>query len=304
MIHRLPLLVIAVTWMGAAACTAQEPEPATLGEVLEASTAADWRPLEPDNTLYLELPTGRVVIELAPSFAPRHVANIRAMVRAGLFDGGAIVRSQDNYVVQWQAREGDSLSSGTIATALPQEFEVSSDGLSFTPLPDPDPYAPAVGFTDGFPVGRDPATGMTWLAHCYGVVGVARDVDPGTGSGASLYVVIGHAPRHLDRNLSMVGRVAAGMELLSILPRGSGPLGFYEDPERPVPIRSARIGSQLAPGDRAPLELLRTDTPTFEAVIAVRRHRGEDFFVHPTDRIGLCNVPLPVRQAPGPATSN
>ncbi len=276
---------------------AQEPEsPPTLGEVLEASSSSDWRGLEPENTLYLELPDGRVVIELAPSFAPRHVANIRTLVRGGHFDGGAIVRSQDNYVVQWQvAGEGETPSLGDAATALPPEFVVSADGLPITPLPDPDTYAPVVGFTRGFPVGRDRLAGTTWLAHCYGVVGVARDVDPGTGSGASLYVVIGHAPRHLDRNLSMVGRVVDGMALLSTLPRGTGPLGFYADTARRVPIRSARLGSQLPPGDRAPLELLRTDTPTFEAVIDSRRHRGESFFVHPTDRIGLCNVPLPVR---------
>jgi peptidylprolyl isomerase len=284
---------------------AQEPEVPdqarrTLGEVLEASSPSDWRTLEPANTLYLELPAGRVVIELAPWAAPRHIENIRTLVRDGHFDGGAIVRSQDNYVVQWQvagadeAEEGEPLDLGDAATTLPPAFQLPAEGLPFTPVPDPDAYAPAVGFTHGFPVGRDPAAGTTWLAHCYGVVGIARG-EPGTGNGSSLYVVIGHAPRHLDRNLTMAGRVVAGIEHLSTLPRGTAPLGFYDDPARRVPIRSARLGAQLAPADRVQLELLRTDTPTFEAVIAARRHRGEDWFVHPTDRIGLCNVPLPVR---------
>jgi peptidylprolyl isomerase len=57
-------------------------------------------------------------------------------------------------------------------------------------------------------------------------VGAGRD-DPPESDGTELYAVIGHAPRQLDRNVALVGRVLQGIELLSSLPRGSGEMGFY-----------------------------------------------------------------------------
>ncbi|MEN8376636.1 MAG: peptidylprolyl isomerase [Gemmatimonadota bacterium] len=277
------------------------PATRTLADVLAASTPDEWRTLDPENTLYMEIDGGRVVIELAPAFAPAHADNIRTLVRGGHFDGGSIIRSQDNYVVQW-AVATDSAgqpSMGEAATALPAEFTAPIGDLPFTPIPDGDIYAPEAGFTHGFPVGRDPDAGTTWLAHCYGVVGVARGTDPNSGSGASLYVVTGHAPRHLDRNLSMVGRVVAGIDVLSPLPRGSGPLGFYQDPQIPVPIRGVRVGTDVPAADRLSLEVLRTDSDSFQGVIEARRHRAEEFFVHAVDRIELCNVRVPTRDAAG-----
>lgn len=279
---------------------AQQAERRPLGQVLVESPADDWRTLDPANTLYMRLDSGVVVIELAPAFAPRHVENIRALVRAGAFDGGAVVRSQDNYVAQWTIAadlEGDSAATGPggAALSLPAEFEVAMGDLPFTPVPDGDIYAPQAGFTLGFPVGRNPAAGTTWVAHCYGVVGVARGNDPDSGSGASLYAVTGHAPRHLDRNLTMAGRVIEGMELLGTLPRGSGPLGFYEFPETPAPIRSVRLGTDVPEGERLAIEILRTESDTFRDVIEARRFRTEDFFVHPVGRVELCNVQVPTR---------
>ena len=135
-----------------------------------------------------------------------------------------------------------------------------------------------------------------WLTHCYGMVGVGRDVALDSGNGGELYVVIGHAPRHLDLNVTLVGRVVQGIEVLSTLPRGTGPLGFYEDPEQFVEIESMRLGSDIPEAEWQDLEILRTDTPTFEALIESRRNRHESWFASPTGRIGLCNVPLPVRK--------
>lgn len=269
----------------------------TAADVTAAARDMEWRDLDPENTVYLELPGGRVVLELAPDFAPRHVENIRALVRGGYFDGGAITRSQDNYVVQWGSRrleDGEALPD-QIATALPAEFTVADGELPFTPLPDPDVYAPQAGFVRGFPAGRDPETGRTWMAHCYGVVGVARGNDPGSGNGSGLYVVIGHAPRHLDRNLSMVGRVVSGMEHLSTLPRGTGALGRYESRDEWTTLESVRLGSDLPPAQRAPLQILRTDSQSFRDLIMAARSRTEAFFVYPSDRIGLCNVRVPTR---------
>ena len=158
------------------------PHP-SMQEVLAASSPADWRPLDPDNTLYVELPAGRVVIELAPGFAPLHVANIKTLVRARYFDGLSIIRVQDNYVAQW----GDPDNRHPLPPGMdktPPEFDSPLPSpRPFTKLSDGDVYAPEVGFSEGFPTARAPALHRTWLAHCYAMVGVGRDLDVESGSG-------------------------------------------------------------------------------------------------------------------------
>ncbi|MEP6632878.1 MAG: peptidylprolyl isomerase [Luteimonas sp.] len=270
-------------------------------ELLDASQPGDWRTIDPARTLYLELATGRVVIELAPTFAPNHVANIRTLAKEGYWDGMSINRSQDNFVVQWgdpAEDEKDRKPLGTAKPKLPAEFSRSSDGLSFHVLPDPDGWAPQAGFSDGFASARDPARKQAWLAHCYGAVGAGRDVAADSSNGTELYVVIGQSPRQLDLNITTVGRVVQGMELLSVLPRGTGPLGFYEKPEQRVPIKAIRLASEVPKSERSPLQALRTDTPLFDALIESRRNRRDDFYKRPAGHIDLCNVPLPVRAPP------
>lgn len=273
----------------------QPAPPRTMADVLAASTPADWRPLDPQNTLYVQLASGRVVIELAPEFAPAHAANLRTLVRQKYFDGLGVIRSQDNFVVQWGDAEGKR-SLGEARATLPPEFTVPlRAGLPFTRLPDPDGYAPEVGFSGGFPAARDPAAGQAWLAHCYGMVGAGRGNEPESGNGTELYVVTGHAPRQLDRNIALVGRVVQGMELLSVLPRGTGPLGFYEQPSQHVPITSVRLEADVPEAERSKIEVLRTDTATFAALVEARRNRRDDWYKVPAGHIDLCNVPLPVR---------
>lgn len=283
----------------------------TMADVLAASQPSDWRPLDPQNTLYMDLPTGRVVIELAPQFAPNHVANIRALARNKYFDGLAIVRSQENYVVQWGDPAAGDPAAGVPAAGVPAakkpfgdakkslapEFTRSASGLKFTVLPDPDTYAAQTGFVEGFPAARESAQGSAWLVHCYGMVGVGRDNDVNTGSGAELYVVNGHAARLLDRNVTLVGRVLQGMELLSTMPRGHATMGFYEQPEQRTPITQIRFASEVPPAERANLEVMRTDTQTFTDLVESRRNRREEWYKVPAGRIDVCNVPLPVRKA-------
>jgi peptidylprolyl isomerase len=273
---------------------AQAKKPLTAAEVLAASSATDWRALDPQNTLYMELPAGRVIIELAPVFAPHHVANVIALARAHYFDGLAIVRAQDNYVVQWGDAEGEK-PVGEAQRTVAAEFERPLRGLTLTRLSDADTYAPQTGFIDGFPAAADPALGRAWAVHCYGMVGAGRGNDVDSGGGTELYVVIGQAPRHLDRNVTLLGRVVQGMELLSVMPRGSGSLGFYEHPEQRVPIKSLRVASEIPAAERTELEVLRTDTPTFQAYLASRRNRLEAWFKVPAGHIDVCNVPIPAR---------
>jgi peptidylprolyl isomerase len=288
------LIVCALVFLSQSAWAAKNP---SMSEVLAASSPADWRIPDPENTLYVELPAGRVVIELAPAFAPLHVSNIKTLARAGYFNGLAIIREQDNYVAQWGDPENRHPLPPGIGKVAPEFDSPSRPNLPFTRLPDGDVYAPEVGFSAGFPLARSKLLHKVWLAHCYGMVGVGRDLDVYTGSGAEMYVVIGHAPRHLDRNVALVGRVLKGVELLSGLPRGSAEMGYYTKSEAALPIKSIRVAADVPPSERSHLEVIRTDTPTFTALIESRRNRPEDFFKTPAGHIDLCNVPIAVREA-------
>jgi peptidylprolyl isomerase len=268
-----------------------------MADILGQSTDAEWRTIDPENTVYLDLPSGRVVIELAPAFAPNHVANIKALARKGYFDGAYIVRSQDNYVVQWGRGEDDKRPVPPERAPLKAEFDrrIGPD-LDFTALPDPDTYAPQVGYSKGFPTARNPSGGQTWLTHCYGMVGAGRDNDADSGGGSELYAVNGQAPRQLDRNVTLVGRVVQGMDLLSVLPRGTGAMGFYDKPEQRVPLTGMRVAADLPAAERLNLQALRTDSATFTRLVAFRRHRQDDWYKTPADRVDVCNVPLPIRR--------
>lgn len=283
-----------VTFLAAASIVRAAPSP-SLADILNHSPASDWRTVDPARTLYMDLAAGRVIIELAPGFAPNHIANIENLVRASYFDGAAVVRVQDNYVAQW-SQPDEKRSLGKAQKTLKAEFTRSYDAdLPFTPLPDADTYAAKTGFTDGFPVARDPATQRTWLTHCYGMVGAGRDNDADSGGGAELYAVIGQAPRQLDRNVTLVGRVLSGVDLLSSLPRGHGDLGFYQTPAERVPIARIRLAADLPPADRLSISALRTDSATFAKVVENRRFRRDAWYKVAAGRIDVCNVPLPVR---------
>jgi peptidylprolyl isomerase len=301
-------LCAALIWVSvSAAVCGRAAEPATnaltAASVLAASEAADWRTLDPENTLCLDLERGRVVIELEPRFAPRHVANVKALVREGYFNGLPVVRVQDNYVVQWGDPEAENPGKARpIRQAqrhLPAELDFRLLGKgTFVPIPEGDFYAPEAGYLDGFPVAHDPKTGLYWPIHSYGMVGAGRDESIDSGGGTEIYVVHGQAPRHLDRNVTLFGRVVAGMEILSSLPRGTGAMGFYEKSSERIPIRSIRVAADLPEAERPALEILRTDTNTFRRWMEARRNRRESWFHRAAGKIDVSNLPIPTRMPP------
>lgn len=291
----------------AAKATAKAPAvKKTAQEILAASPASDWRPLNPDNTLLMELASGQVLIELAPRFAPAHVASIRALARGGYWDGLAILRVQDNFVTQWGDPDGEDTAKARALPAgasakLPAEFSVPIDRIGkeagFAKLPEADGWAPRTGFAEGFPVAADPKTGRAWLAHCYGMVGAGRGDAVDSSNGTELYAVIGHAPRGLDLNITVVGRVLKGIELLSALPRGTAAMGFYDKPEQRTGIQRIRLLADVPPAERPALQVLRTESGTWAQLLDARRYRG-GWFVHSAGRVDLCGTSVPTRAAP------
>jgi peptidylprolyl isomerase len=310
------------------------PRPAALApsEIVAAAPKADWVGIAPDDLLVMDLSPDyrgkarRVVIQLMPPpFSQGWVGNIRKLAAAHWWDGLSVNRVQDNYVVQWGDADGEDKVK---ARKLPDGLKLPVEGhlpKGMSPAVRDD-YAegegdtgpglpilrrptilpnhsilnisddPIAGFFQGFPImieehglGR-----RLWPTHCYGMVGVGRDMPPDTGTGAELYTVIGHAPRHLDRNIALVGRVIEGIENLSSLPRGTGALGFYEKPEERTGIVSVRLGNEVA--GLPAYEYLSIESQTFARYADARANRRDAFFIRPAGGADVCNIPVPVRR--------
>jgi peptidylprolyl isomerase len=273
-------------------------KPKTPSEIVAGAPRADWKEIVAEDLLVFELQGGKkVVMQLAPAFAPVHVANIRALARGGWWDGAKIYRVQDNYVAQWGNGEREKpFPTGFVATP-PAEYHRPLKGLTVRPLGYPDAYAPKTGFAGGWPMAYDPKAGTANLVHCYASVGVGRGLTD-TGNGGELYAIIGHAPRQLDRNIAVVGRVVEGIERLSSLPRGTEALGFYKERSSDVPIASVRLASEIPAAERPEYEYMDVMGATFGNYLRLRANRKDDFYIRPAGGVEICNAPVPVRKKP------
>ncbi len=279
-----------------AAAAPPPPKFATPTSVIAESTPTEWQAIPADDLMVIDLKSGRrIVVQLAPMFAPVHVANIRALARSGYWQGAAIYRVQDNYVAQWGNNESDKRLPPGVVKKPPAEYHRALRGLRITPLGSPDAYAPAVGYTAGWPVAFDRRAGTANLPHCYGSVGVGRDLSPDTGMGGELYAAIGHGPRSLDRVIAVVGRVVAGIEHFSSLPRGTEALGFYKERTSDAPIASVRLASMLPQAERPRFEYLRETSASFRRWLEVKKNRRDEFYIRPAGGVDLCNALIPVR---------
>ena len=313
---------------------ASKPAPGP-SDIINAAPQSDWTVIAPEDLLVMTLAPDsagearRVIIQLMPApFSQGWVSNIRTLARAEWYDGTSVNRVQDNYVVQWGDPNYDNPEAGGKAKPLPEglrqpyeseytlvQVEICNAGGCGGLVPGvsqysvTDHYADAAGFTSGWPMAFEDHTAKTqrarsespkviWPVHCYGMVGVGRNYSPDTGTGAELYTVIGHAPRHLDRNIALVGRIIEGMEHLSSLPRGKGALGFYtkEEADKRTPILSIRVASDLPEGERPQFEYLSTETESFARYAEARANRRDPFFIVPAGGADICNIPVPIRR--------
>src|SRR4051794_30346425 len=97
--------------------------PLTPNDIVAHAPASAWRAVPADDLLVIDMKSGgRVVVQLAPGFAPVHVANIRAFARTGWWDGATVYRVQDNYVAQWGLNETDKQPPAGVVKLPPAEY--------------------------------------------------------------------------------------------------------------------------------------------------------------------------------------
>lgn len=275
----------------------QSTQQSTPGKVINAALASEWRTLNPENTLYMTLDSGQVIIELMPLLAPGHAENTKALVREGVFNGTNFYRVLDGFVAQGgplYPSEADKkpLTSGQYNIAA--EFTSVADISDYYTLFDTrDNFADETGFIDGFAVGKDHSTGESWLLHCYGALAMGRSNDLNSG-GTALYIVNGPAQRYLDRNTTVFGRVIVGMEHIQALKRSSnlqGPVDLTGDNM----IREIKVAADLPDDEIHKLQVLDSQSDTFKRLLAARKNRTGDWFIFQHDYMDACGVPIPLK---------
>jgi cyclophilin family peptidyl-prolyl cis-trans isomerase len=285
-------------------------------EIAASAPAADWVRIPQSDLLVMDFEADgsgvrrRVVLQLVPPpFSQGWASNVRSLARAQWWDGTTINRVQDNYVVQWGDATAQKALPEGLVTMRSDDYcapfaphcihhgpfiATNDDRGSVDRWHLRDAYAPHVSFWCGWPVGTDFKT--MWPIHCYGMLGVGHELPPDTGSGAELYTVIGHAPRHLDRNTALVGRVIEGIEYLSAIPRGNGPAGYIDKAEHRLGITSIRLASDLPSIDELQFEYLSTDCASFQQYVDACANRKDPFFICPADGVDICNIVVPIRR--------
>lgn len=261
------------------------------------ATAQDdmtWRQVPPENLVFMTIDGEEIVIELNPAFAPRTVERFRALIEADFYRALSFYRVIDGFVAQ--AGDESDLSEVSDWPGLPAEFERTFDEeLPWTRVQRDDLFAPETGFVDGFAAARD--GDAVWLTHCPGALAMARGNAADSGS-TDFYIVIGQAPRYLDRNLTIFGRVIDGMNVVQRIHRGrtedNGIIPGDLDRSR---INTVSLASEMPRLETPMYYVADTSGKGFRDMMDARKDRRHEFFHHkPPKVLDVCQVPVPVRR--------
>lgn len=210
----------------------------------------EWRTPAQDDLVYIQLETGTVVIELAPFMAPNHVARFKNLVAEDFYDGLDFYRVIDGFVAQ-AGDHSETKPSENKSKLKPEFSRPTPEKSDFMLMQSPDFIAPQTGYLYGFTAGRDPQAKQEWLLHCPGAVAFARGEEADSAS-TEFYIVIGQATRHLDRNMSTIGRVIYGMPAVQALNRAklNNASGVIEDASKRSKILWAKLAKDIAAKDQ------------------------------------------------------
>jgi len=287
---RTNIIAVAAFTLTAPALAQDEPaETLTAQQIIEAAPDDLWRPLDLAQTLYMDLPAGEVIIELRPDFAPGHVERIMELTRQGFYDGLTFHRVIEGFMAQGGDPKGDG-TGGSDLPDIPGEFTRDSSQTNEFIEIGRDRIAPRLGYVDGMPAAAQPEALRAfrtdrrvelWPVHCPGVMSMARATDPNSAN-SQFFLMIGDSRLNLDRRYTAWGWIVDGFESSRRIVRG-------EPPSRPTPIVRMRLGSDTPASERRKVEILRTDSETFQRYL---KAAGEV-----TDGVvkDICNIKVPTR---------
>ena len=272
-------LFIVITFVFMSACGADN------------ATSEQWRTLDINNTVLLTLPHGKVVIELAPQFSPKHVEQFSGLVKKSFYDGTKFYRVIDGFVAQAGPKEGSDKDKSVSVLAIEGQFPTDNK-WSFTQVQNNDLFAAITGFKDGFALASN-NNGSAWLTHCPGTLAMARGNEAGSAS-SHFYFVIGQAPRYLDKIMTIFGRVVYGMEHIQAIKRTSVIEGEYAvDSREQTPIISIKLMVDVPLNERIIIDVENTESTGFAKRLIKRRARENAFFYQkPPSVLDVCQVPI------------
>jgi len=263
-----------------------------------ADNSADstWRKLELKDTVLLTLPHGKVVIELAPQFSPKHVAQFIDLTRQGFYDSTKFYRVIDGFVAQAGPKDGSDKDKSVPLLAMESQWQTDKS-WSFTPVQTQDLFAQQTGFKDSFAIAyqadEKQGSGKAWLTHCPGTLAMARGNEADSAS-SHFYFVIGQAPRYLDDIMTIFGRVVYGMQHVQAIQRTEVIEGEYAVDHRDfTQIVSMQLMSDVPKAEQIHLEVENTESPVFAERLVKRRTRDAAFFYKkPPQVLDVCQIPI------------
>ena len=255
-----------------------------------AKTAAQTRLVAQDNLVYMQTSTGMVVIELTDSIAPNHVNRFKQLVAEGFYDGLDFYRVIDGFVAQ--AGDVSEQKATKFKQPLKAEFSRTNSGhpQEFVGVQQPAFLAQETGFIEDFPAGRNLDDDRQWLLHCPGMVAMARNNEADSAT-TEFYIVIGQAPRHLDRNMSVFGQVVYGLQNVQAMHRGDPAVGggVIENKDKRTVIVSAKLGAQVPPSEQLQIVRDTAASDAFQQRLSSARSLDNPFYHYSgTGNIDVC----------------
>lgn len=265
------------------------PEPSPQ-EIVEDAPEDVWRPIDPENTIYMDLPAGTVIIEMRPDLAPAHAKQIRELTREGFYNGLNFHRVIEGFMAQGGDPKGDG-TGGSDKPNIPGEFLRDTRETPNFRVIGRDRIAPRVGYIDGMPAAAQPEALRSfttssevdlWPLHCPGVMSMARATDPDSAN-SQFFLMIGDSRLSLDKRYTAWGLIVDGYEATRRIVRG-------EPPSRPTPIMRMRVASDVPAAERRNVEIMRTDSETFMRYLKRRGDVDETGYVK-----DICDIKVPTR---------
>jgi len=307
-------LAVSLTALSSA-CSAQEqgtsvaapdqpPVTATVTAAGDGFVAPDaaWRDLDPENTLYVETDYGRIIIELYPEIAPRHVTQVKTLTRQKFYDFITFHRVIDGFMNQ----TGDPKGDGTGNSSLPDlEAEFSfrrGPEMGFTLLGarakdsrNPNAGEIGVGFYKGLQIATQPSSQAiltkdgkveAYGLHCKGVTSMARATPPNSAN--SQFFLMRGTANWLDSQYSVWGTTVWGREHLTKFKVGSK----TDDPNFvPDKMNSVRVVADLPEDERVNIQVLKVDSPAFRNFLKTQKTPDGGY-------PDICDIEVPTRIKP------
>ena len=267
-------------------------------QTLPPSLNTDWRELDLENTLYITTKYGVFVVEMAPEFAPNHVAQIKILARQKFYDDITFHRVIDGFMNQ----TGDPKGDGTGDSQLPDidaEFTFRRPTkMTMTTVARQmfDGGVEATGFYKSYPIASKPISQAiltkdgkveAWGVHCPGTLSMARGPESINSANSQFFLMRGESTS-LNQLYSIWGMTVWGREHLTKINVGT----FGKDPGFiPDMMLTVRVAADVPTAEIIPVQVMKTDSQAFKSYV--------DSLKSPTGKPAkVCDITVPSRLKP------